>query len=869
MYRVRKGSSTVAAAGIASGVVPLPSPAAPLAGTQSVAAPSPTMQLVIDRQSILDFIACPKKFYNIRALPILQPPTLLKPDPRRNAYRSLSISQVVRLQDSVEFRELCYMWDRNTTSSKAVLVRESDFEQAHVKTTEIVNQYFDTTHKKLGNGAPPLTIHRPAIRSLYAVPSSNSSSASRIIELRSRPSILHFYPKTKEWRMYSPSAVTDPLSDKFRAEWLLQSMLFDMCVLKGWQGTTPLLSSNAKEYLKNWSFDARRSSSTTPSSSTLNEVTMRSDKSGVLSIRPYISGPLTLQHHDTYTLSQFVLKTVQSEIAKRVSTSGKKSSSAEGADQSEAWDLDAGMASMMLHIRNASEILTGAIDERRRKLWSAMSRNDKSSVEHKNDPAYEPPYAALISSICKKETVDCPLYSAGNCLPMSEPAAPDRKIKAATVFDMPGFSIDKKSALWAANVRSLKDIAVAKASPSSPTVPAVKLSPSQSRFLDAHVQDYVSVNPKEIQRWFSSLQYPVFMLDFEAVQFALPPFEQSKPYQAIPFQFSLDVFHEDVLTETPTHYEFLYIEEPNCNTFADPRSICISKLMNAIRKERDIAKHNMQGAVSASTQNDDEERLKRGKAKDITEGKMIKGLYSSENRKLSVQPWEGTIVAHYATYEKSVLQKASLLLPQFRDEIINMLFLDTIDLARGGLVHPATNGSTSLKKLVPALLSKEDQYQSFSNVVGSSDDGDSQDSAADGSSAAALYRLWRQKGAADLTLVKELQDAKAEAERLGWSKVRAQLLQYCNADTRNMYLVVRAIHKLMENSIARGDLYDQEGWSVPCVGNNASSDVSSPKLSVKAERKPAVSRAKKSAGAPDVQIASSTAVKRRGRVPKK
>ncbi|CUF92519.1 Hypothetical protein, putative [Bodo saltans] len=800
----------------------------------------------------------------MRALPILKPPTLAKPDPQRNAMRPLSISQVVRMQDSVEFRELCYMWDRNTTNTKAVLVRESDFEQAHVKTTEIVNQYFDVTLKQLGKGAPPLTLHRPAIRSLYtAVPSSNPST-SRVIELRSRPSILHFYPKLNEWRIYSPSAVTDPLSDKFRAEWLLQSMLFDMCVLKGWQGTTPLLSQNAKEYLKSWTFGNSSTTTATPSTT---EVSMRSDKSGVLSIRPYISGPLTLQHHDTYTLSQFVLKTVQYEIAKRVAPTGSKSSTTSTADVAaaavEPWDLDAGMASMMLHIRSASEILTGAIDERRRKLWSALSRDDRGSVEA--DPGREPPYAALLSSICKKETVDCPLYSAGNCLPMKEPAAQDSKT-TSTVFDMPGLNIDKKSALWAANVRTLKDIAATKASTAaSSSVPAVKLSPSQSRFLDAHVHDHISVNPTEIKRWFSSLQYPVFMLDFEAVQFALPPFEQSKPYQAIPFQFSLDVFHHDVLTETPVHYEFLYIEEPNCNTFADPRSICITKLMDAIRKERKIAQERM--TSNASAQDNEEERLKKGKAKAFTEGKMIKGLYSSENRKLSVQPWEGTVVAHFATYEKNVLQKASLLLPQFRDEIVNMLFLDTIDLARGGLVHPATNGSTSLKKLVPALLSKEDQYQAFSNVAASSDDGDSQDSAADGSSAAALYRVWRQKGAADLTLVKELQDAKAEAERLGWSKVRSQLLQYCNADTRNMYLVVRAIHKLMEESRARGDSYDPEGWSIPNVNSSTLPTPQSLDLA-KPVRTPSAPKTKSTPATPKAADRKSVGTKPRGRKPK-
>lgn len=861
MYRVRHGGSS--AIKHASQI--------DASGASSGAHPSPTTQLILDRQSIMDFIVCPKKFYHMRALPILQPPTLLKPNPLRAAASSRppSISQMVRLQDSFEFRELCYIWDRNTTTKNAVLVRESDFEQAHVRTTDIVNDYFETTHKKLGRGAPPLLLHRPAIRSLVPVGgASGSPSNSRFVELRSRPTVLHFYPKSHEWRFYHPSAVTDPLTDKFRAEWSMQSMLFDMCALMGWQGTTPLLSERSKEFLKEWS----TSPSETPrSSTTTTTAVLRADKSAVLSIRPYISGPVTLQYHDTYTLSQFVQKTVLSEFSKRA-VSSRSSSTTE--EKPLEWDLNVGLASMNNFIREAAQILCGSVDERRRRLWSALSKNTASDDGSEESASF----AHLVSSVCKKEVVNCPLFSAGNCLPLASPSAPNGVVHQeapadGTVFEMPGINIDKKSALWASNVHTLRDVAnsAVKHQQQAASGPALKLSLSQSRFLDARLGDHIFVNPTAVAKWFDSIKYPAFMLDFEAVQFALPPFEQSKPYQAIPFQFSLDVFHHDVLTETPTHYDFLFLEDPNCNPFADPRGSCVTNLMAAIRKEREIAKSRLSTSQPITDGNDLPEGSlappKKGKAKDILEGKMTKGLYSSDNRKMTVQPWEGTIIAHFASYERSVLQKASLLLPQFRDEIANMVFLDTIDLARAGLVHPAAKGSTSLKKLVPALLSKEEQYQAFHNVAGGNnnldDSTDEQEESADGSSAAALFRLWRQKGAADLTLVKELQDAKVEAERAGWGKVRSQLLQYCNADTRNMYLVVRAIHKLVEASRARGDAYDKDGWSIP-FARDSNSVSPAPRSSPKVP-----SRQKKAEGAPPSPAPPpATERKKRGR-PKK
>ena len=49
------------------------------------------------------------------------------------------------------------------------------------------------------------------------------------------------------------------------------------------------------------------------------------------------------------------------------------------------------------------------------------------------------------------------------------------------------------------------------------------------------------IDKKQIKRFLDSLQYPLYYLDFETINPAIPKFDNSKPYQQIPFQFSLHI----------------------------------------------------------------------------------------------------------------------------------------------------------------------------------------------------------------------------------------------------------------------------------------------------------------------------------------
>ncbi len=70
------------------------------------------------------------------------------------------------------------------------------------------------------------------------------------------------------------------------------------------------------------------------------------------------------------------------------------------------------------------------------------------------------------------------------------------------------------------------------------------------------------------------LEYPLYYVDFETIQFAVPQYDESRPYQQIPFQYSL---HVQQTKDGPVeHYEFLGTPP------ADPRPEFIQSLLARI-----------------------------------------------------------------------------------------------------------------------------------------------------------------------------------------------------------------------------------------------------------------------------------------------
>jgi len=68
-------------------------------------------------------------------------------------------------------------------------------------------------------------------------------------------------------------------------------------------------------------------------------------------------------------------------------------------------------------------------------------------------------------------------------------------------------------------------------------------------------KDFTEINANAIRAEFRKLEYPLHFFDYETYGVAIPPFDGMRPYQQIPFQYSLIV--KDIPTSQVRHYEFL------------------------------------------------------------------------------------------------------------------------------------------------------------------------------------------------------------------------------------------------------------------------------------------------------------------------
>ena len=92
------------------------------------------------------------------------------------------------------------------------------------------------------------------------------------------------------------------------------------------------------------------------------------------------------------------------------------------------------------------------------------------------------------------------------------------------------------------------------------------------------------VQADEIHAWLAGLEYPLHCFDFETMMPAVPLFDGTRPYQQIPFQFSLHIV--DSPGAEPRHIEFL------AEDAVDPRPGLIEAL-GAIGPEGTILAYNM------------------------------------------------------------------------------------------------------------------------------------------------------------------------------------------------------------------------------------------------------------------------------------
>ena len=146
----------------------------------------------------------------------------------------------------------------------------------------------------------------------------------------------------------------------------------------------------------------------------------------------------------------------------------------------------------------------------------------------------------------------------------------------------------------------------------------------------------------ELRKQLDGLRYPLYFMDFETVNPAIPRFVGMHPFDQLPFQWSVHVQRQP--DAEPEHCEFLATDG------SDPRREFISTLCGALG--------------------------------------------------------EGGSIVVYAAFESQRLSELAAWLPAFAGQIkaVQSRLFDLLPIVRDHVYHPAFAGSYSLKAVLPALI---------------------------------------------------------------------------------------------------------------------------------------------------------------------
>ena len=173
-----------------------------------------------------------------------------------------------------------------------------------------------------------------------------------------------------------------------------------------------------------------------------------------------------------------------------------------------------------------------------------------------------------------------------------------------------------------------------------------RLSETQQKQVSALKTGRPHVDRRAIAGFLGKLAHPLFFLDFETFATAIPLFDHVRPYQQIPFQFSLHVVKKP--GEEPEHFGF--IAEGN----GDPRPEFLARLFPLLRES-------------------------------------------------------GSIVSYNAAFEKRILEEACQLFPEYAGpwKSAERRFVDLLAPFRSFHYYsPEQKGSASMKEVLPALTGR-------------------------------------------------------------------------------------------------------------------------------------------------------------------
>jgi hypothetical protein len=181
--------------------------------------------------------------------------------------------------------------------------------------------------------------------------------------------------------------------------------------------------------------------------------------------------------------------------------------------------------------------------------------------------------------------------------------------------------------------------------------------------LEAYRSNKAVIDLKAIISFISGLRYPLIFMDFETFQPAVPLFDNSRPYQQIPFQYSIHLKENE--DKEPKHLEFL------AEQGEDPRVKFIECLLKDVRGQTDIVVYNKSFEIA---------RLKEI-ARDLPE-------YSDEIEKLILRI-KDLMVPFQRKYYYAPEMKGSYSIKAVLPSLIPDLSYDQLDINDGGLASVA------------------------------------------------------------------------------------------------------------------------------------------------------------------------------------
>lgn len=89
--------------------------------------------------------------------------------------------------------------------------------------------------------------------------------------------------------------------------------------------------------------------------------------------------------------------------------------------------------------------------------------------------------------------------------------------------------------------------------------------------MQSYLEGETLVNSAAISDFLNQIEYPIYYLDYETIMLAIPMFDGTRPFQQIPFQFSVHIQHEP--GSELTHHDFLHKDR------SDPRRAFSERLV--------------------------------------------------------------------------------------------------------------------------------------------------------------------------------------------------------------------------------------------------------------------------------------------------